>query len=70
MKLIIKQIALEAGGAHYPEVGGRLLEQSIEMAVRKCAAIALEHQQYNVAKEILQKFELYDDQIYHTTKTN
>jgi nitric oxide synthase oxygenase domain/subunit len=70
MKPIIKQIALEAGGSHYPVVGGRLLEHSIEIAVRQCAAIALEHQQYNVAKEILQKFELYDDQIYHTTKTN
>ena len=63
MKSVIKEIALQVGGSHYPAVGGKLLEQSIEIAVRKCAAIALEHQQYNVAREILQKFELYNDQV-------
>jgi hypothetical protein len=61
MKPIIKQIALEAGGSHYPVVGGRLLEQSIEIAVRQCAKVALEHQQYDVAKSILEKFELYEN---------
>jgi hypothetical protein len=70
MKTITKEIALAVGGSHYPVVGGVLLEKSIEMAVQQCAAIALQHQQYVVAKEILQKFELYDDQIFQTTKTN
>jgi len=59
MKPIIKQIALEAGGSHYPTVGGQWLEQSIHIAVRQCAQVALEHKQYNVAKAILEKFELY-----------
>jgi hypothetical protein len=61
MKPQIKEIALAAGGAHYPVVGGKLLEQSIEIAVRQCAQVALEHQQYNVAKAILVKFDLYED---------
>jgi hypothetical protein len=68
MKSAIKEIALQVGGSHYPVVGGVLLEKSIQMAVQQCAAIALEYQQYKVAKEILQKFELYDDQVHHTTK--
>ena len=63
MKPQIKEIALQAGGSHYPVVGGRLLEQSIEIAVRQCAEVALEHQQYDVAKAILTKFDLYEDII-------
>jgi hypothetical protein len=35
------QLALAAGGAHYPEVGGVLLEQFAEALVRQCADIAL-----------------------------
>jgi hypothetical protein len=61
MKTITKEIALAVGGSHYPVVGGTLLEQSINMAVRQCAEVALEHQQYDVAKVILEKFELYHD---------
>ena len=35
------QIALAAGGAHYPDVGGQLLEQALAMVVKQCAEIAL-----------------------------
>ena len=58
MKPIIKQIALEVGGSHYPTVGGELLQKSIEHAVRQCAEIALINKQYTVAEQILEKFEL------------
>jgi hypothetical protein len=40
MNPIIKQLALEAGGSHYPEVGGKLLEKFAELIVRECAKIA------------------------------
>ena len=41
----IKEIALQAGGSHYPEVGGQLLEQFAEILVRECADIALKENQ-------------------------
>lgn len=58
MKTSTKQIALSVGGSLYPEVGGHLLEKSIEMAVRQCADIALNNNQQEIATQILQKFEL------------
>ena len=36
------ELALEVGGSHYPDVGGRLLEQFAEKLVRECADIALQ----------------------------
>lgn len=35
------ELALEAGGSHYPEVGGAMLEQFAELLIRECANIAL-----------------------------
>lgn len=61
MKTSTKQIALAVGGSLYPPVGGNLLEKSIEMAVRQCVDIALANNQLEVAKQILQKFELNTD---------
>jgi hypothetical protein len=37
----IKQIALQAGGSHYPNVGGITLEKFAELIVRECAYINL-----------------------------
>ena len=34
------ELALQAGGSHYPDVGGKLLEQFAELLVRECADIA------------------------------
>ena len=34
----IYKIALEAGGSHYPEVGGRTLEKFTELVVAECCA--------------------------------
>jgi hypothetical protein len=36
----IKEIALQAGGSHYPTVGGKTLEKFAELLVRECAKIA------------------------------
>ena len=35
----IKQLALQAGGSHYPTVGGRTLEKFSELLIRECVAI-------------------------------
>ena len=61
MKQIIKDIALAVGGSHYPIVGGQLLEKSIELAVKQCADIAVQNNQIEIARQILQKFEMAND---------
>ena len=35
-KEILKEIALQAGGSHYPEVGGATLEKFAELLVKEC----------------------------------
>ncbi len=36
MKKVFEEIALQAGGSHYPSVGGELLEKFGELVVQKC----------------------------------
>jgi hypothetical protein len=36
----IHELALEAGGSHYPEVGGRTLEKFAELLVKECCEVA------------------------------
>jgi hypothetical protein len=36
----IKQLALAAGGSHYPDVGGRTLEKFAELLIQECAQVA------------------------------
>jgi len=38
MKQIFKEIALQVGGSHYPDVGGQLLEKFGEEVVNQCIA--------------------------------
>jgi hypothetical protein len=35
-KKILKEIALQAGGSHYPEVGGATLEKFAELLIEAC----------------------------------
>jgi hypothetical protein len=35
----IKELALQAGGSHYPTVGGKTLETFAELVVRECARV-------------------------------
>ncbi|NDB81250.1 MAG: hypothetical protein EB127_00650 [Alphaproteobacteria bacterium] len=36
----IKELALQAGGSHYPDVGGKTLEKFAALIVRECARSA------------------------------
>jgi hypothetical protein len=40
----IKQLALQAGGSHYPEVNSMQLEKFAELLIRECADIATMNQ--------------------------
>ena len=60
----IKELALRAGGSHYPEVGGETLEKFAELVVRECAALfpmtfTDEQYQRRIDKTILKHFGLY-----------
>ena len=35
----IKEIALQAGGSHYPDVGGKTLEKFAELIIQECLNI-------------------------------
>lgn len=39
----IKELALQAGGSHYPEVGGKLLEKFAELLIKECAGVTLDY---------------------------
>lgn len=62
MKKLVKQMALEAGGSHYPDVGGALLEKFAELVVCRCAHIANQYDDTGNARlAILREFELDHD---------
>jgi hypothetical protein len=48
MKKVFEELALRAGGSHYPTVGGELLEKFGELVVAKCID-ALENGDYRVS---------------------
>ena len=58
MNPVIHDIALATGGSHWPTVGGKLLEQSVIMAVRQCATVAYNRGDTTIAQAILQEFGL------------
>ena len=35
----IKELALQAGGSHYPDVGGKTLEKFAELIIQECLNI-------------------------------
>lgn len=39
----IKELALQAGGSHYPEVGGAQLEKFAELLIKECAGVTLDY---------------------------
>lgn len=39
MKQVYKEIALQAGGSHYPEVGGDLLEKFADLLLEKAIEV-------------------------------
>jgi hypothetical protein len=40
MNTRIRELALQAGGSHFPEVGGHNLERFAELLIMECAKIA------------------------------
>lgn len=36
---IYEELALQTGGSHYPEVGGKLLEQFADLLVKECIKV-------------------------------
>jgi hypothetical protein len=52
MKQPYHDIALAAGGSHYPDVGSRLLEQFGRLVVQRCMALA----DAETARRIAQEF--------------
>ena len=59
----IKNIALQVGGSHYPEVGGAYLEKTVQIVVEDCVKIIERWTKddpafYGLALEILEHFEL------------
>jgi hypothetical protein len=51
MKQPYHDIALAAGGSHYPDVGGRLLEQFGQLVVQRCMALADTETAERIAQE-------------------
>jgi hypothetical protein len=51
MKQPYHDIALAAGGSHYPDVGGRLLEQFGQLVVERCMALADAETAQRIAQE-------------------
>ena len=52
----IHDLALQAGGSHYPDVGGKTLEKFAELIVRECANVAAEHDALDIYEEIREHF--------------
>ena len=62
MRKLIKEIALQTGGSHYPTVGGDLLEKFAEKIVKRCADIAHRYDDSNLIRDaILKEFEFDRD---------
>jgi hypothetical protein len=51
MKQPYHDIALAAGGSHYPTVGGRLLEQFGQLVVERCMALSDAETAERIAQE-------------------
>ena len=59
----IKNIALQVGGSHYPEVGGAYLEKTVQIVVEDCVKIIEQWSKddpalHGLILEILKHFEL------------
>jgi hypothetical protein len=52
----IKELALQAGGSHYPDVGGKTLEKFAELIVKECAKRSEELGQPELGKGLVKHF--------------
>ena len=51
MKPVFHDIALQAGGSHYPTVGGQRLEQFGRLVAERCMALADAETSERIARE-------------------
>jgi hypothetical protein len=60
MNTRIKELALQAGGSHFPEVGGKNLERFAELLILECARIAdcRSSFKHNSGEKILRHFDI------------
>jgi hypothetical protein len=52
----IEELALQAGGSHFPRVGGKNLENFAELLIQECAKIADTAEPYKASDLIKQHF--------------
>ena len=52
----IEELALQAGGSHFPIVGGKNLENFAELLIQECAKIADTAEPYKASDLIKQHF--------------
>ena len=52
----IYEIALQTGGSHYPEVGGKLLERYTQLLLKECINYCGENLSKKVGEEMLLHF--------------
>lgn len=69
LKPIYHDIALQVGGAHYPEVGGELLQRFADELVRRCAEVN-KQQMYELSGVIIDSTdgEGFDEVCLNTVK--
>jgi len=85
MNELMKKLALEAGGSHYPDVNTKQLVYYTELVVRECYQAVLDVPMYyndyrkqiedavvqNCARAVLERFDLYkDEDALEEPKTN
>lgn len=56
----LKQLALEVGGSHYPEVSQQYLEQTVRLVVKQCAEAYHQTRMTNtpIEQHFLKQFDL------------
>lgn len=57
----IKEFALQAGGSHYPDVGGETLENFALMIINECIKISVFKGDSTTGKEIKKHFGVDDE---------
>jgi hypothetical protein len=63
LKPVYHDIALQVGGAHYPEVGGDLIQKFGDTVAKECARIARENSDMTTAKTIELRFGIIKDGV-------
>ena len=52
----VRELALQAGGSHYPEVNSMQLEKFAELIVRECMEINKQELAFNAFERLMNKY--------------